>query len=300
MAGDDSALSNVLEVNFTDPVCVDDGIDNHRIADAVPLPPRTDGVSCDGAVDFWWSDVPPGAVFETVVSYEPLDGDVDVELLDSTGRVIDGSYIIRGDEVLTWANTGGSDETVYVMVYSWQDPYSDGVPYTMVTELEVPAVCVDDANDDDDDASMATPLTAGTVTAQACPQDSDWYQIDVTANTSLDVTLDVAQGEGTVMLTVYDENLVPVDVPAPFISHLSAVDQTMFIEVMMTLDDALGGGATYELTVDAERVFPCVADAFEPNDSQSAASQLVAGVYTDLLLCSTKTTSTSTWCRGRS
>jgi hypothetical protein len=263
---------------------------NNTAAQAVEPAGALLGASLCGAgdVDYWRYLVPAGAVFGLTATMSAQEGDLDLELLSSTGLLLDGSYTAGLVEEVLWFNGTGVDQVVVVRTYSSVTLGEGGVIYGLTPELIVPSVCVDDAREPDDDAGAAQLVGVGAHAGQSCLGDSDWFAIDLAAGETVQLEIDEDTTGGDVQMRVFDEALAPLVFGAvDQIVHESTSDETLFVEVLLASDDTAGGGNNYELVVDLLAVIACPYDGLEPNDSSAAAVLITPGSYLDLGACFT-------------
>jgi hypothetical protein len=262
---------------------------NDGLADAVAIAGPIAGLSlCDADLaDVWEIQVPDGAIVSATAQMTSLDGDLDLELLNADGIVLDGSYTRQTEEQVLWYNLTGAEQTLYLHAFSSIALGIGGVGYTLSHEITVPAVCVDDAFEPDDVAADAHLVVAdGLYAGQACLGDSDWYSVEVAAGEQLSLELFEDETDGNVELAVFDGTFAPLTFGGVDEYNLAVTaDDTVYVEVRLGSDDAGGGGAAYELSVQRQPVTVCPSDGFEPNDSQSTAVLIAPGLYSDLGAC---------------
>jgi len=94
---------------------------NDTQATASPiLPPATTGLGACPTDDDWFAfDAPDAATIDISAIFADAEGDVDIELYDSSGTWLDGSYTATDDEQLTYVTTAA--DTYYLMVTLYLD-----------------------------------------------------------------------------------------------------------------------------------------------------------------------------------
>ena len=105
-------------------------------------------------------------------------GDIDLALLDQDGAVIKSSYSVGDSEQVSACVEPG---LFFAHVYSY-DPTIDNT-YTLVVTAPVGGCCVDDSLEENDGALEAMPVMDDDLVdgVTICPDDQDWFQIDLTA-----------------------------------------------------------------------------------------------------------------------
>lgn len=147
--------------------------------------------------------------------------------------------------------------------------------------------CADDAWEDNDDAGTATPLPPGTQEGGiSCPNDDDWFAVDVPAGGQVLVTLVFSNDAGDLDLElihpqdgVVDASATTGDVEEAGAASGEAI--TLFARVY-TYEDGGSPGNAYSISLVPSL---CPVDAFEPDDSREAAAALEPGTWTDLAAC---------------
>jgi hypothetical protein len=289
-AGQDSNESGVATVEiFSSAVCEPDALEpNDMVAMASAVTGTTveSSLCPDDLIDYFSIVVPDLGVLlvETVTSVST--GDLELEMLSSTGLVLDGSYGLGDTEDLAWYNLTGSDQLVYLRTYSSLVMGDEGITYTLTPELLVPEPCIDDAQEDDDVLTEAQEVSDGIHSGQSCLGDSDWFAVDVMPDelVSLEVLADADSGD--VDLRVYDAIGVEITGGATdSYSYTSSSASTLYVEVVLSSDDEFGGGNAYDLSIERVQVQVCPEDVYEPNDSDAAAASVTPGTYSGLGAC---------------
>jgi hypothetical protein len=264
------------------------GEPNDDATGAWPLTADITGLAvCPTDVDWFTVDLPPGTALSVTANLQPGDGDVDLELLDERGFLLDGSYKLGVQEEVLWMNTGTAMRTVYVVAWAVTDPQRDGVRYDLDMEQLQQSACVDDAFEDDDLPGQAHAITAGQYAGhQACAGDRDWFYIDLRANDELRVGIDEDSSLGDVDIELYDINGTPLTVGAVDpATYFALTTQRVYIATDLVSDDLLGGGNAYTLDARVSQVQVCSDDTLEPNDNGGVAATVTAGNTTALTQC---------------
>jgi hypothetical protein len=187
-----------------DPVCgacADDPFEvNDFASSAAPLPADTrhDLVSCFTDID--WFDLGIVAAGETIVvnaTFEDLRADLDLSLVGPSGTTVAASTTSTDDEQIVFTVTTSGTYLLQVRQFGPKAVQD----YTLFhTTLPAPPACANDAWEDNDTADSAPDLPLQrTITAEICPQDSDWYNLGtVTPGFGVRVTLTHAASSGNI------------------------------------------------------------------------------------------------------
>lgn len=280
--------SNV--VSLTAVGCVEDALaPNQQQGDAAPMTGDLADLAVCGVQGDWLAiDVAAREAIEIVATFSPGDGDLDLELMNAAGVVLDGSYQRVGEEIVTWYNNSNQATTVYLWAYPAVGPDNDGIAYDLTLDRLTPQACRTDAFEPDDDAASATPVAPGTYPGHvACFSDADWFLVDAVAGYRVSVEAAEASGDGTAIVQLYDANLAPVGTPGNPATWDATYTGDVYAEVLLDADDIVGGGAAYTLDVRLTQDHQCTTDGFEPNDTQQSAAAILAGqTYPALEVCS--------------
>ena len=135
-------------------------------------------------------------------------------------------------------------------------------------------VCVDDAREENDDRTMATVYSSPITNGVICSGDSDWYRIDATTGTRVDVTLDGFSH------AVGDLDLQLVSSAGAIVASSAGTTNVETAGLCMASSGALyarvfgyGGASSpsYALNVATSAGACCVDDANEPDDTRLTA-----------------------------
>ncbi|MFN7131861.1 MAG: PPC domain-containing protein [Myxococcales bacterium] len=153
---------------------------------------------CGGEFDWYRFALQRGDHLDVFIDADPLLQDVmDARLLDDTGRIM-----TRGNLVLD--RTVSRDGDYYLRMQS-SDEF---VVYGLRISISRGTPCDDDAYEPNDDRLTAAPITsAGEYDKLTmCPQDTDWFVVDVPANNGIKVELHSVPTEGDLDLYVYSDD----------------------------------------------------------------------------------------------
>jgi hypothetical protein len=271
------------------PTCTDDIYESNDVQSAAtPLP--GDGItfeatSCDGDVDWYSFTAFAGQYIDTNVAQEfSQQGSMDVFVYAPDGSLFgDSTGSTTFHSIDDFAAQSG---TYLVEVVFERAPFREGLDYDIWVDARDLQPCTDDALESNDTIASATQLTPGpgSVDAQSCDGDDDYYRVDVLGGEL--TTFSVADSSGIVDFEVLDFNgnvLAEGDFTG-VATYTAPVDDRVWVRVFFVSDDTfVGGGVDYTLTYGASQ--DCVEDVYEPNESFLDAAPLGAGTYTALSVC---------------
>jgi len=304
----DPGLDYSLEVS-TIPyqACADDALEpnDHRESPRpMPLGTKTQLRTCPESGDYLTlaAAVEPMGRFSLAVTWLPGDGDLSVEMLDSSGRRDPG--VVQADQdagevrTRTFAREVPAGSASYLPLLSvyqergWAVP--GGIPYSVTPTVTTPPACLPDGLADGSDAASAHPL--GTLPATlsgltlCSSTEEDWFEIMASGGHDLvNLRLDHPGADGELTLHVFDARGGPVEVPG-----LTWADQaglrttelafpatgqgTVRYRLRVTLRaDAGQAGVEYRLRAATRPFAPCVDDSYEPDDQPRDANAVPLG-----------------------
>ncbi len=145
------------------------------------------------------------------------------------------------------------------------------------------AACVDDAYEENDTAATAVALTAGTYpNLVVCPNDEDWFRVDLAAHTRIDASIAFRHAQGDLDLYLLDETGRRVlaagtsQTDNETAVYTSTAPTTVYVRVV----GYAGAGNTYTLRV----ALTATDDPWEENDTLAQAPLLAPGAYPGLIL----------------
>ena len=284
-----------LDIALEAPPCVDDGLEeNDAEADAVPM---VDGGTldlrvCDSDDDWYAISMAPGDELGAFVFFDHTEGNVDLELYDTTSAVVAVSVSSTDNEAISGFVASLPGDHLLRVTLTSDAGVVPGNSYDMDLQLTtwVPA-CVDDLLEENDVSTAATPMTAGSWSGLgACPADEDWYAIALAAGDTLDVALLSPALEGNVDLMLVDPAGVVVAISngtndTEGLSWTAVLDGDHLIQVVLVTDVGVFPGNAYDLTIGITLAPTCTDDTWEENDSQISAPTLTDGLYSPLRSC---------------
>lgn len=181
--------------------CVNDGSEpNDTVATASTLSGSTSGQICSGDRDVFRINGASAAAQVTVTldGFRSADGDLDLRVLDGTGRILGSSAGVMDSEVVTYcAATSGP---LYAEVFGYltaQNPYDLGV------EITPGACCVNDTSEPDDSVGTARLVSGTDFDGTLCNGDSDYRAFDVASTSRVVITV-IGDGLAIVDFELYD------------------------------------------------------------------------------------------------
>lgn len=277
-----------------DPDCPDPLENNDDRANASAIAPGSYGLTVCGVNrddDWFTTTLAAGETITIDLTYSPSEGNVDLDFYSdrATGSPTQVSALNTGTEQIVY--TTARDQQV-----AWRartNLSSDITPYTISYSISGPTACSDDAFEDNDVATNATPVSVPGLygALNKCEDDEDWYEIVVPANSSAEVFANFEYDEANLDITVYESDGTTVvesgtsttDDESVIIS--SRPSETTYL---VQIDTVERGRVRYDLLLyldgngPEDRVCP---DQFEQNDSFNDASPIPNGFTEDLLLC---------------
>ena len=286
--------TNSGDVDIATRVCLPDAMeDNDSQATASLVTPGvfTGLTSCARDDDFYTLAVTEDEVVTATVTFEHALGDIDIALLAPTGAVMDNSDSFTNNEAIGEALVpAAGDYTLRVRrVGSLGNDYDMEI---IVGPAPPPPVCPADAFEPNDAAGAALPITDGRHAGlHVCELDDDWHSIPLLADTevTIDATFLDTEGDlemqlrsptGTLLLvadsTTDNETLGP---------YRSTVAGDYQLRIYLNGDAGVTLGNEYALDVSIGVPAICPVDAFEENDTDTAAVLLSEGTHTGLHVC---------------
>jgi hypothetical protein len=267
--------------------CVDDLLENNDTlgtSTATTAPYAGVAIACLGDEDWYSIPLNSGDTLTVDLTFFDIEGNLDVYLLNS-GTVTQGSGTsATDDELITF--TAANTATYYVFVDMLTDTgVLPGNAYTLDLTV-VPGggggLCVDDGAEENDSLGAAMGLSTGiTPSLVSCPSDDDWFSF--TPGSGDAITLDVlhAFADGNIDATLHDSS-GPVVASSSItddetINWTAANTSTHYLEVVMTNDTGATPGNSYDVSFSLTPTGggSCVADTFEPNNSQGSTAIIV-------------------------
>jgi hypothetical protein len=288
--------SNPVSQLVVDPnACVDDGFEPNDSPAQRTVNPATplDAAVCEGNDDYFAFLVPPGQVVTVSAAFDHAgDGDVDLELYDANGGQLDVSAGTTDLEEVFYHNTGAGPVPVVAKVILFDDNGGlSGAEYTLSATTAPPAVCVEDAYEQNDSSTATTPLTAGVpVDVQTCAGDEDWFSYTSTGLGALVIDYSSLSADGSVALSILDSSLNVISSAVTFgnstVQANVGAGQYYVRAAFVDEDDALAyPGVTGTIEASFSATTACPVESYEPNDTTATATVLPLGLTTGLGAC---------------
>jgi hypothetical protein len=225
--------------------CTDDARENDdTVATAGALTFSGGTVHVQGKIcsndDDYFRIVPAAMDRVTVaLAFTSSAGDLDLQLLDSSARIVGSSAGTTDMESITYCARDAS--TLYARVLGYAGATNT---YAMDVTRAAGACCVDDTFEPDDAQASARALTGGTdFDGTLCPGDSDWIAVPVTgaSRVVVDLTFDLARA---------DVDMTLVGPTGTVIASSLGTTDTEHIDAMVT---SAGTYAVHVFSIDTAR-----------------------------------------------
>jgi hypothetical protein len=256
-AGDDDDAAD--DDDATPPLpCTDDANEDHDDqANALALSPGLLAAQtvCDGDEDWYSIAVPAGQMLTIDLTFLDEEGDIDLEILDANGDLLDDSVSGSDDEsAATEAVEVATDVFVRVWLYGDGGQFG-GNEYDIEATVDVPPTCAVDAFEPNQTLADAEPLTAGSQAGlSVCEADEDdWFAIDLVTGQELTVDLGFVDDEGDIDLKLFDAAETQLQLSTSTddnesITHTATFDGAHYVRVYLYADAGSVWGNTYDLT----------------------------------------------------
>ena len=280
-----------LGLSVTEPTCEDDGFeDNDDLDNASLLDLQTtlsfgDQRICTGDDDFYAVDLAAGDGLTATLFFADEVGDLDLQILDEDGRVLASSVSVSDNEEAT-VGTVETAGLYFVRVFGFLD--SEGAYDLDLERIDGGTDCDDDGFEPNDSQPRALPTEPRSfANMQLCPQDEDWFAVELAEREILEVDLTFLDELGDVDLEIRDPN------DARIATGFSVTDDesvavrariagTYFVRVFSfspTINNI------YDMDIRVLDPDNCLEDGFEENDSIEEARLVGIGSTEGLGMC---------------
>lgn len=259
---------------------------------SLPTPPRCVASACDcksqKVCEGACLDNQDGAARCEEAEFE---GDTDLERdIDSDGSEIDD---------LDGESDGDEEPDLDGDIVDWDENEGDAEEET--------APCVNDAYEPNEGLGSARSLSAGPYSLTLCPDDDDWFKVELTPNDMLTATLsfDPADGNLDLYLMNRDAGVVQIsngsgsieevsviaEYAGPYYLFVFSIDNRTANYSLSVSVDIHGSDEDEEILevpeveVEKEELVTCEDDELEPNSSREGAAPVAAIRYDDLIRC---------------
>lgn len=213
---------------------------------------------CEGDDDYFVADLNVGDEITVTLNFTDAEGDIDLDLLDIDGTPLDTSHSITDVETVNW--TAVEAGPVFIYVELWRDDgTTPGNTYGMAVDIVLATpTCVADAFENNDTPETAWPIVEGIFEdLTICPDDEDYYGIDLVEGDLLSVFIEFTHAEGDADLWLmnpygswvdYSETLTDDEE----FGYVATTTGTYAINVYLYEDSGDTPGNTYDMTVNVE------------------------------------------------
>lgn len=275
--------------------CSDDpGEPNGSIQEATPLEMGTLEASiCDTTLvpvdsDIYVLTLGPAQTLGVTMDFDPLDGDLELEVVDGALTPLAVGNSVGGQESVSWTSPSGGD--VYVVVYGIAQAVFHA-PYTLTVTTEEGGPCTDDGYEPNDGGEEIPELPGPDEVLTLCPGDEDWWSVLLFCGETALFTLD-AGGTGDLDMYLWDpenpgDGLVASGATGALVETLevASVPHTGDYHLKVVGWPPGTGGGTYSLDVDYSGA--CFDQGVGNNHEASTAWPLdgAAGTLAEQRLC---------------
>ena len=289
-----AAYDLTIAVEEAPETCHDDGFEENDVLEPAPaleVGNYPDMVACERDFDHY--DIALNVDDEVTIDvlFDHELGNIDAALLDTESNlVVEGVSEDSNEQLVYTAPVAGTYKLV-VYLYAFGE-YPEGNAYELNIAIgEQVGPCEDDRFEDND--VRANPAAVGPgefPDLMACPNDADFFSVDL--NTDDEVTIDLAftHADGNVDLRLYNPDGVAVAASASIddgehIVYTALLSGTFLIEVFYFHPSAEDGNA-YTLSIAVNVPDPvCEPDSLEENDSVEDAFTIAEGTLAGLTSC---------------
>jgi len=256
------------------PTCRDDALEeNDTAATAATLSPgQVAAQICGGDDDYYGFSLNVGDTVSAQITFTAANGDLDLQLLDPSGQVVDSSTTASG-------NSEAVDHVAVVAgrfvlrVYGYRGA-ANGYQLQLTVTPAVPT-CREDGYEDNDSQAAATLVTAGTYGGQICTADEDWFAVNLNAGDTLDVNLlfTHANGDLDLQLRAPDGTVLRTSASVDDNEEILGYVVANAGRYALRVRGYSGAENSYRLSIAVTPVVPvCPEDGYEDNDTQATAT----------------------------
>ena len=154
--------------------------------------------------DFFKVNVPKDETLTATLSFDTIDGDLDLYLVDDNIQTIASSETSLPLESFSW--TAPEDSEVYILVLGFGQPVF-AAPYVLELSQsdEMPLQCMPDAFEPNEKATTAKALADTLEGLTLCEDDVDVWRTELTCGETLQVTMEVL-GQGDLDMGLWSDS----------------------------------------------------------------------------------------------
>ena len=242
-----------------------------------------------GDDDYYGIEVCAGGDFDATITFSSLIGDLDLDLLDNTGLLLDSSTSVSGQETVSWSNRSGNAQTVYLNVYGFlgdENQYSLNFNVSGCDQPVDPQLAPDQYEENDLSQSAAR-LEAGSYSGLTRTSgDDDWYIVSVCEGGQIDVEILFSHAQADLNAWLYNSGVLYLD------GSLSSTDNETLSASGLSAQDVyinvFGYGAAeavYDMTITISGCEQGLEeDRLEENDTRQTGEYLRPNLYSNLTI----------------
>lgn len=246
---------------------------------------------CAGDQDFYQVALGANDNVDVTVDFVHGEGNIDIQLLDPSGAVVQTSATMTGQETISVTAATAGVYTLRVFLQQDLGP-NPGNTYTMNIAANVAPCPQDSFEDNDQDFGAPFVFPGSHANLNVCVGDEDYYDVILSAGERVDVDVLFSHAEGDIDVQLLGFLGIPLDSSTSSNDNESVsytANNTGFFTIRVALfsDTGTMPGNPYTMNVTVTSAPPpmCTADAHEPNDTAAAATSLAVGNYGNLHAC---------------
>jgi hypothetical protein len=237
-------------------VCTVDALEeNDSMGAAATITPgqRTGLNTCTGDDDFYAVNLSAGDQINATASFTNGEGDIDVQLLDGSGTVLDAAETTANTESVSY--TVSAAGTYYIRVFLYGDAGSTtGNTYTLDVSIGGGAQCIVDSFEPNDAMGSAPSMPFGTYPSLGQCGEDDWFAFSLNTNDTISIEVSFTHAEGDIDLELYGPDGTvaarsETTTNLESIAGTSNVTGTFTLRVFLYQDAGALPGNTYDLTL---------------------------------------------------
>lgn len=239
------------------PTCTADAEEeNDTSATAGTISPGSYGALtlCTGDDDYYALSLGNGDQVSVSLAFTDAEGDIDLQLLDSAGAVLQSSSGVTDTETVGHTTTAAGTYVIRTTLYG-DAGSSPGNTYSMTVAVTSVSGCPNDGYEPNNTRQAAIPMSLGTFPSlSVCTMDDDFFAVSLSAGEtlSIDVTLNNSEGDVDVAIqdsagTVLDSSQTTTNTET--IDFTATAADTYYVRVYLYADYGTVTGSAYGLTL---------------------------------------------------